>query len=55
MQILPNGSVQQTIVRDPLSGKKQTIQQDVGEENDEVMRTVTRDEGSIIRYLKDGN
>lgn len=55
VQILPNGSIQQTIVKDSATGKKQTIQQEVGDENEEVMRTVTRDEGSIIKYLKDGN
>jgi len=37
-----------------VQAKKQTVQLEVGDENEEIMRTVTRD-GSVIRYLKDGN
>jgi hypothetical protein len=46
--------IYKTIVNDSVQTKKQTVQLEVGDENEEIMRTVTRD-GSVIRYLKDGN
>lgn len=55
VQTLPNGNVQQTIVKNDTKPKKQAvIPDDDKEEAEEISRTVTR-EGALIRQLKDGN
>lgn len=55
VQILPNGNVQQTCIKNgKLKKKTSVLANDTSDEQQESMRVVTR-QAQVIRHLTDGN